>query len=262
MTRRSSPRASAFVVIVGALFVARCGGNHSLPVQPASGEAGVGGGTTAGASGAAGVGAAGSRADTDGSAGSAAGSGGAGVAGAAGFKGILGEAGSDGGAPDCSTVLCPALTCADGMAPMPDPLSCCPVCKSVKCAGISCPDATPGSCPAGMHPEPSPTQCCESCVVSADLCNEARAQFEQLVGALRDHFGGPCQSDAECTSTAWNNGCSGNCFVPVAKAGAAMFDANLEDSSRTCDMVCGAAAPISCDHMTSVCVQGRCAAKP
>jgi hypothetical protein len=267
----------AATLVVGWALAIGCGGRN-LPVKPASGGAGTSGhagagsagSSTSGSSGAAGVtglagnggaGAAGASAggagSTGGAAGSTGGSGGAG--GAAGFKGILGEAGSDGGAPNCKAP-CPALTCASGSAPMPDPLEpCCPICKSVKCADIVCPAQT---CLPLHHPELGANQCCSACVVDANVCEEAVAEFTRLVGSLSDQLGGPCHSDADCTYTSWNNGCSTNCFVPVTKAGAAMFDAQLQDSTTICNTLCATPKPISCPYMTAVCAQGRCAAKP
>jgi hypothetical protein len=257
----------AATLLVGCALAVGCS-SRNLPVKPATGGAGVSGhagagsagSSTSGSTGAAGgavTGLAGGTAGASvGGAGSTGGSGG--VGGAAGFKGILGEGGSDGGAPDCKDP-CPALTCASGSAPMPDPLQCCPICKSVKCAEITCPAQ---SCLPGHHPDLGSSQCCLTCVVDPNVCEEAVAEFTQLVGSLRDQLGGPCQSDGDCTYTSWNNGCSGNCFVPVTKAGAAMFDAQLQDATTTCNTICGTPQPISCPHMTAVCAQGRCAAKP
>jgi hypothetical protein len=177
------------------------------------------------------------------------------VGGAAG----LGEAGSDGGAP-ARMDPCPALTCQSGWAPASDPLSpCCPICKPVKCAGLACPAQT---CLVGHHPVFNESQCCLACVVDPNVCDDQKAQFTQLVGTLRDQFGGPCQTDAECTYTSWNNACSSSCFVPVTKAGVAMFNAQLHASDTACNAICGTAQPISCASMTAVCAQGRCAAKP
>ena len=277
-------RSCAATLLVGWSLAVGCGG-HGLPVKPPGGGAGAAGasggaaGASSGTAGSAGR-AAGSTGAGTGSAGSAAGAAGSvagaagfatgaagsigivgdgGVGGAAGFKGILGEAGSDGGAPDCKDP-CPALTCETGSAPAPDVLfPCCPICKPIKCASITCPTE---SCLPGHHPVFDANQCCSTCVVDANVCDEAQAQFTQLVGALRDQFGGPCQSDAECTYTGWNNGCGANCFVPITKAGAAMFTAQLHDSDTTCDTICGTPQPLSCPYVTAVCAQGRCAAKP
>jgi hypothetical protein len=225
----------------------------------ASGADGGGAGTSGGAAGGGSAGAAGSVVTgMAGGAGSIAGSGG-GVMGLAGFTGILGQGGSGGAATDCKDP-CPALKCDEGSAPVMDPaLPCCPVCKSVKCAGMTCPTL---SCLSNTHPELTPGQCCAACVPGSGTCDQARSEYMQADQAFRAQLAGPCQTDADCTYTVENNGCVTDCFIPLARAGAAMFEAALHDSGLTCNVVCGTPQPTSCTRMTVVCLQGRCATKP
>jgi hypothetical protein len=284
-----SPRASVLALVAGCALIIGCGGNHSLPVMPPGGVAGTAGpamsgaagtagttasgtagsgaagavatGATAGSTGAAtgGAGSTGGAAGSTGAAGSS--DGGGGTTGAAGgFMGILGQAGGDGGAPACPQT-CPTLACRTDSTPMVDPtFPCCPVCKPVKCASIPCSALT---CPADMQPQLDVEQCCSTCVAGTNsLCDQARAQYAALDHSLRDQLSGPCQSDADCTYTAENNGCQSSCFVPVTKAGASKFDTALRDSAGTCNTVCGTPRPITCEQMSVACVQGRCVAKP
>jgi hypothetical protein len=224
--------------------------------EPTTGAAGSSAGH-GGAAGSTGTGAAGS-----GSAGATGGgSGNAGATGAAG-AGAAGRGGTGGSAGSTGTTCgpCPSPDCLPGYASVHDPaVSCCPICRPVKCPAT----CSPPPCPAGSHLEMLDGQCCPTCQpgTESNACRTGRASYTQLRAALVEKYNSSgCMTDTDCTLVFEDNACVSNCGTAFPVSLASNAESNLKSAAQ---MDCGTCARPDrppCALLVALCSNGHCTA--
>ncbi len=176
----------------------------------------------------------------------------AGTGGAGGSGGLA----TTGGAPPCSTVVCPSIPSSCKKI-IQDPGACCPTCTDTGCDACA-----PVTCATGKHAETAAGACCPTCVDDPpDACTVGQQNYASIRASMIDKYSSSgCKNSADCVLVPENNLCAWNCDIALPSLMSNSLVSNLTQSAQSGCATCPTPTAPLCEPMLAACVNSQCVA--